>query len=154
VIHFFKEKKLAMEIEIRSAEPDDEIAIKQLLCSLPGVWQKEWRDSAVSEALKSAGELALVATVNKEIKGFACFHDVGFRAYLSEMAIAEKYQKSGVGSLLLKRAENILSKNGCKLVVADVYPPAEEFYRKNGWVKPNAALLAKRIEVDKGYRGD
>lgn len=139
-----------MEIEIRSAKPDDAAAIKQLLCSLPGVWQKEWRDGAVSIALKSAGELALVAIVNKEIIGFACFHDMGFRAYLSEIAIAEKYQKSGVGSLLLNRAENILSSKGCKLVIADAYPPAEEFYKKNGWVEPNSTLLAKRIEIDKG----
>jgi GNAT superfamily N-acetyltransferase len=139
-----------VEIEIRSAEPDDETAIKQLLCALPGVWQKEWRDNAVSVALKSADEIALVAIVDNEIKGFACFHDVGFRAYLSEMAIAENYQKSGIGSLLLQSAEKILSGNGCKLVIADVYPPAEEFYKKNGWVKPNAKLLAKRIKIDKG----
>ena len=25
----------------------------------------------------------------------------------------------------------------------------EEFYKKNGWVKPNAVLMAKRIETDK-----
>lgn len=74
--------------------------------------KKEWRDSAVSVALKSAGGLALVAMVNKEIKGFACFHDVGFRAYLSEMAISEKYLKSGIGSMLLKRAETILANRG------------------------------------------
>ena len=134
-----------MEIEIRSAASDDEAAIKQLISSLPGVWQKEWRDNAVSLALASAGKLALVAIVNKALAGFACFHDVGFRAYLSEMAIAERYQKSGVGALLLERAETILSSRGCKLIVADVYPPAEEFYHKNGWVKPNATLLAKRI---------
>ena len=137
-----------MEIEIRSATPDDEAAIKQLIFSLPGVWQKEWRDSAVSLALASAGKLALVAIVNKSLAGFACFHDVGFRAYLSEMAIAERYQRSAIGSLLLKSAENILSSRGCKLIVADVYPPAQEFYHKNGWVKPNATLLAKRIEVE------
>ena len=137
-----------MEIEIRSATPDDEAAIKQLIFSLPGVWQKEWRDSAISLALASAGKLALVAIVNKALVGFACFHDVGFRAYLSEMAVAGRYQKSGIGSLLLKRAENILSSRGCKLIVADVYPPAEEFYHKNGWVKPNAILLAKRIEAE------
>jgi GNAT superfamily N-acetyltransferase len=137
-----------MEIEIRSATPDDEAAIKRLLFSLPGVWQKEWRDSAVSLALASAGRLALVATVNKSLAGFACFHDVGFRAYLSEMAVAEKYQKSGIGTLLLKRAEKILAGRGCKLIVADVYPPAEEFYHKNGWVKPKATLLARKIEVN------
>jgi hypothetical protein len=120
-----------MEVKIRSAKADDETAIKNLLCSLPGVWQKEWRDNAVSVAIKSAGELALVAIVNKEIKGFACFHDVGF-------------------TLLLKRAKNILSKKGCKLIVADAYPPAEKFYRKNGWIKPNATLLAKKIKAEKG----
>lgn len=139
-----------MEVKIRSAEPDDAAAIKELLCSLPGVWQKEWRDGAVSIALKSAGELALVALVNKEIKGFACFHDMGFRAYLSEMAIAEEYQNSGIGSLLLNRAESILSGKGCRLVIADAHPPAEEFYKKNGWLKPNSTLLAKRIELNNG----
>jgi ribosomal protein S18 acetylase RimI-like enzyme len=138
-----------MEIKIRSAKPDDAVAIKQLLCSLPGVWQKEWRDGAVSIALESAGELALVAIANQEIAGFICFHDAGFRAYLSEMAISESYQKSGIGSLLLSRAEHILSSKGCELVVADVHPPAEEFYIKNDWVKSSATLLAKRIEADK-----
>jgi hypothetical protein len=41
----------------------------------------------------------------------------------------------------------------CKLVIADAYPPAEVFYKKNGWVKPNSTLLAKRIEADKGCQG-
>ena len=69
---------------------------------------------------------------------------------MSEMAISERYQESGIGSLLLNRAENILSSKGCKLVIADAHPPAEEFYRKNGWVRPNATLLAKIIEIDNG----
>lgn len=78
-----------------------------------------------------------------------CCHDVGFRAYLSEMVISERHQKTGIGTLLLKHAESILLNKGCKLVVADVYPPAEEFYRKNGWTKPKATLLARSIGLNK-----
>ena len=135
-----------MEIEIRSALTEDEVEIKGLLRSLPGVWQKEWRDSAVSIALKSAGNLAFVACHEGKIIGFACFHDVGFRAYLNEVAILEKYQKSGIGTLLLKKAEEILSQRGCKLIVAGAYPPAAGFYIKNGWVKPNSTLLVKDVK--------
>jgi hypothetical protein len=46
-----------MEVEIRSAKPGDEAAIKRLLGSLPGVWQKEWRDRAVSVALKNDSDI-------------------------------------------------------------------------------------------------
>ena len=135
-----------MKVEIRSAKRGDELAIRQMLCSLSGVWQKEWRDDAVSVALQSAGELALVAIVDKKIIGFLCVHDAGFRAYVSEMAVAEEHQRSGIGSLLLERAESILTTRGCKLIVADVYPPAEGFYRNHGWLKPHAILLSKSIE--------
>ena len=130
-------------IIIRSAVTEDEEQIRQLLNDLSNVWQREWRKDAVSIALESAGELAIVACTKKKIVGFACIHDVGFRAYLSEMAVAEKFQKSGIGSKLLETAKIMLSKRNCALVVADVYPPAAGFYRKRGWVVPKSTLLAK-----------
>jgi ribosomal protein S18 acetylase RimI-like enzyme len=90
--------------------------------------------------------LVIVACLGHEIIGFACFHDVGFRAYLSEMAIAANYQKQGIGSKLLQKGKTLLAKRGCVLVVADVYPPAEDFYRKHGWISPKSTLLARDVE--------
>jgi predicted N-acetyltransferase YhbS len=131
---------------IRSASIADEKEITELLKGTSGVWQSGWREAAVAKALQSAGELAVVALRKGKIVGFACFHDVGFRAYLSEMVVAESEQGSGIGSALLNRAENMLASNKCRLIVADVYPPAERFYEKGGWVKPNSVLVSKIVD--------
>jgi predicted N-acetyltransferase YhbS len=121
-----------MKLTIRSATMADEPEIKGLLKSTSGVWQEWWRDTAVAIALESAGALALVASRKEKIVGFACFHDVGFRAYLSEMVVSESEQGGKIGSKLLQRAEQLLSDRGCQLIVADAYPPAEGFYRSRG----------------------
>ncbi|HBA84630.1 MAG TPA: hypothetical protein DCZ95_11095 [Verrucomicrobia bacterium] len=44
------------------------------------------------QAMQSAGQHALVALRGDKMVGFACFHDVGFRSYLSEMVVAESEQ--------------------------------------------------------------
>ncbi len=63
-----------------------------------------------------------------EVVGFVCFHDVGFRAYLSEIVVSESMRRVGIGTKLLYTGERLLLDRGCRLVVADVYPPAEGFY--------------------------
>ncbi|MBN1269554.1 MAG: GNAT family N-acetyltransferase [Kiritimatiellae bacterium] len=138
------------DLVIRAAAAADEAGIKELLKRTPGVWQKWWREAAVAKAMESAGATALVAVRHGKIIGFACFHDVGFRAYLSEMVIAESEQGNGIGSQLLKSAERLLADAGCQLIVADVYPPAEGFYAHNGWGKPKAVLMSKIIEKPNG----
>ena len=132
-----------MPTQIRSATPADIPAIESLLQS---VWQESWRPNTVSLALQSAGPLALVACQDQTIIGFACFHDVGFRAYLSEMIVHPNHQRSRVGTQLLHHAQSMLSQRNCHLVIADVYPPAATFYQKNKWSTPSAQLLAKTID--------
>lgn len=139
-----------MDVEIRSATMSDEHKIKELLKSTPGVWQETWRDTAVAIAIESAGTLALVAMHKNRIVGFSGFHDVGFRAYLSEMVVSESEQGRGIGSKLLRRAEDLLSEKGCQLVVADTYPLAEGFYRKRGWKRPSSLLMSKLIGEENG----
>lgn len=135
-------------LSIRSATPEDEQPIKELLKNTSGVWQAWWRETAVATALQSAGKHALVALRGDRIVGFACFHDVGFRAYLSEMVVAESEQGNGIGSALLKHGEALLAADKCQLVVGDVYPPAEGFYLKHGWGKPKAILMSRVTSGD------
>ncbi len=131
--------------QITQATPADSAAITRLLQSTSGVWQAEWRSDAVQRAITAADGLAFVATEGEEIVGFISGHDVGFRAYLSEFAIAESRQRSGIGTALLRDFESALAERGCRLVVADVYPPAEPFYRALGWRTPAAILLSHRM---------
>lgn len=125
-------------------------AIRRLLESVPGVWQPDWRDDALQRALAAAGDLAFVAESDAELVGFCCGHDMGFRAYLSELAVSPLHQRKGIGQALLAALESELQKRGCAVLVADIFPPAEPFYRKLAWVDPQSKLLARRLSMASG----
>jgi len=129
-------------MEIRTATSTDSKAVTLFLQSVAGVWQPTWRTDSVERSITAADGLAFVAVEHGQILGFICGHDLGFRAYLSEFVVAESHQRSGIGSALLNRFESTLAERGCQLVVADVYPPAEPFYRIHGWAVPAAILLS------------
>ena len=131
-----------------TARPADLPAVEALLLSSPGVWQAAWRNDAVRRAVAAADGLAYIADEEGLLIGFACAHDVGFRAYLSELVVAEPHQRRGVGSALLAAVERGLAERGCTLVVADVFLPAAPFYRRLRWREPHAALLCHDIDVD------
>jgi predicted N-acetyltransferase YhbS len=131
-------------MKIRSATPADSEAVTELLQSITGVWQPDWRADSVQRSISAADGLAFVAVEQEHVLGFICGHDLGFRAYLSEFAVAESHQRAGLGTALLRSFEEALTQRGCRLVVADVYPPAEPFYRALGWRAPSAVLLSHR----------
>lgn len=93
----------------------------------------------------SAGDLAFVAVEGSLVVGFASAHDVDFRAYLSELAVSAEHQRKGIGAQLVHRIEAELARRGCAVLIADVYPPAEPFYRELGWRPPKATLLGRSL---------
>lgn len=132
-------------MNVRIATVADSDAVAALLKSLAGVWQPDWRPDSVHLAIVAANGLAFVALEQERVIGFLCGHDLGFRAYLSEFAVAEPRQRAGIGTALLQAFEEALARRGCRLVIADVYPPAEPFYRACGWGAPSAILLSHRL---------
>jgi len=130
---------------IRHADLKDVPAIQQLLRSLPGVWQESWREDVIERVLDSARALAFVAEECGVVVGFASARDTGFRAYLSELAVSDSHQRKGIGGQLVGRIEAELAARGCAVLIADVYPPAEPFYRKLGWWPPEATLLSHGV---------
>ena len=95
--------------------------------------------------MESAGELAVVHIVADIIDGFACAHDLGFRAYLSELVVLPSSQGKGVGRGLLQEVQNRLKMRGCSTIIADVWRDSFEFYRALGWLPPSVALMCKWI---------
>ena len=132
-------------VKIRPATATDSSAVTDLLKSIGGVWQPDWRADSVHRAISAADGLAFVAVEQAHVIGFICGHDLGFRGYLSEFAVAESHQRAGIGTALLQALESALARRGCQLVIADVYPPAEPFYRTLGWGAPSAVLLSHRL---------
>jgi ribosomal protein S18 acetylase RimI-like enzyme len=114
---------------IRPAQTADTARIRALMQSVPGFWDETWRPDALERALLSADSIALVHVENDVIDGFVCAHDVGFRAYLSELIVSPASQGQGVGSRLISEVERRLSDRGCAVVIADVWHEAEAFYR-------------------------
>ena len=133
---------------IRPATPNDVPEIRSLMESVPGFWQPHWSNSTV--ALAIASHLAFVFEEKSQeeharVLGFICGHDLGFRAYLSELVVALESRRRGIGRALVHRVEQALSERGQTTLIADVWRDAIPFYRALGWGAPEAALLRKRL---------
>ncbi len=130
---------------IRRASASDVTGIGLLMRSVPGFWDDSWPADVLERVLASPGTVALAHDAGGRIDGFACAHDVGFRAYLSELVVSPASRGRGVGARLLAGLERELGARGCTVVIADVWRDAEGFYRSRGWAPPAVVLLRKRL---------
>jgi predicted N-acetyltransferase YhbS len=135
---------------IRQATPNDLPEIQALMEAEPGFWQANWPADVLGRALDAAAGLAFVFVEQGDILGFVCGHDLGFRAYLSELIVARSHRGEGIGAELLCRLESELTARGCRVVVSDVWKDAEPFYKKMGWTRPNVVLVRKPLGVSAG----
>jgi len=131
---------------IRHATQSDLPAIKTLMQSEPGFWQDSWRHDVLERGLAASGGLAFVCEEKGKVIGFVCAHDLGFRAYLSELIVKRTERKRGIGTKLVERIHQELSARGCTVLIADVWRDAEEFYKFLRWSEPDVKLLRKRLE--------
>lgn len=88
----------------------------------PGFWQDAWSDA----------------------------HDLGFRAYLSELIVAREARGRGIGKKLIERIQVVLALRGCRILMADVWHNAEPFYRSLGWEPPDVVLLRRKLSRPAG----
>src|SRR5271156_3921821 len=116
-------------------------AIRTLMQATPGFWQPWWSDKTIADAMGSATGLAFVWEDNSQILGFVCAHDLGFRAYLSELVVDAGARHQGIGSRLVRAVEEALCARRQRVLIADVWHDAEPFYRSLGWAPPDALLL-------------
>jgi ribosomal protein S18 acetylase RimI-like enzyme len=92
-----------------------------------GFWQPHWSDATVVKSIDAAGNLAVVWEDDAGIVGFACAHDLGFRAYLSELIVAEGGRGRGIGKCLVEHIQAEVARRGCRVLIADVWRDAEPF---------------------------
>jgi len=116
----------------------------------PGFWQPGWSDTTLARAIENAGDLALVWEDDASLAAFACAHDVGFRAYLSELIVARGARGRGIGKRLVEHIQAELTRRGHRILIADVWHDAEPFYRSLGWEAPDVVLLRRKLDRDAG----
>ena len=82
--------------------------------TVPGFWQPWWSDETIVKAL--ANGLAFVFEDDSEVLGFVCAHDLGFRAYLSELVVDDRNRRQGIGTLLVQGVEVALRNRGARFL--------------------------------------
>jgi ribosomal protein S18 acetylase RimI-like enzyme len=113
----------------------------------PGFWQPGWSNNTLAKGIDSAAGLAFIWEDSSEIIGFICAHNLGFRAYLSELIVAKEARGRGIGKALLEHVKNSLAQKDCALLIADVWREAVPFYKSLGWEPPDAILLRRKINI-------
>ena len=130
---------------IREAKQNDIPAIRAIMKAEPGFYQGSWRADTLERGLEAAAGLAFVWVEKEEIVGFVCGHDLGFRAYLSELVVAKTHRGQGIGRQLVAHLESELTLRGCAVLISDVWTDARGFYESMGWSPPDAVLLRKKL---------
>jgi GNAT superfamily N-acetyltransferase len=160
-----------MDVVVRPARADDWTAVATLLAEL-GRGVAKGTASDPTHRMQFAGHLrrleivSLVAESGRRIVGALDmeYHqrlgDHRPQARVNDLVVADAARRSGVGHLLLARAEHLARKRGCfrmALVTAGWREDAHRFYRREGWaeygrwfVKPLAADVAASGEPRDG----
>jgi len=102
---------------IRVATREAITKIRELMESEPSFYHKDWR---LERGIDSADGLAFVWDDNGQVIGFACAHDLGFRAYLSTLIVTRSARDKGIGKRLVQHIEDELKSRGCKVLISDV----------------------------------
>lgn len=72
----------------------------------------------------------------------------GHRGWIYTVAVIPVYQKTGIGTALLKHAEKRLSELGCvkiNLQILEDNKDVEAFYQANGYVTEKRISMGKRL---------
>jgi len=131
------------EIEIRSADHADAVAILRCLTAAFAPYRNEYTPAAFADTVLSHEALnlrlhqmhVLVATVGGNVVGTVagvCNEE----GHLRGMAVLPEWRGQGVAAKLLAAIEGLLRDEGCKRITLDTtlpLAPAMKFYEKNGY---------------------
>jgi GNAT superfamily N-acetyltransferase len=135
------------EVLIRMASPDDWPAVAGLLVELgrgvaSGTADDPTHRQSFAGHLRQLGHVTLVAELDEDLVGVIDmeYHqrlgDHRPQARVNDVVVTERARGAGVGTALLRRAEELARKRGCfrmALVTASWREASIAFYRREGW---------------------
>ncbi len=135
------------DVVVRMASPGDWPAVAGLLVELgrgvaSGTADDPTHRQSFAGHLRQLGRVTLVAELDAELVGVIDmeYHqrlgDHRPQARVNDVVVTERARGAGVGTVLLRRAEELARKRGCfrmALVTASWREASIAFYRREGW---------------------
>lgn len=135
------------EVTVRMATPGDWAAVAGLLVELgrgvaAGTADDPTHRQSFAGRIRQLGHVTLVAELDGEVVGVIDmeYHqrlgDHRPQARVNDVVVTERARGAGVGTALLRRAEELARKRGCfrmALVTATWRDASIAFYRREGW---------------------
>ena len=140
-----------MEIEIRQFDKTDEDTIVQLWtdCGLVVPWNDPHQD--IQRKLGVQAEFFLVGCYNDQIIASVMAGYDGHRGWINYLAVHPLFQRKGIASQIMEKAESLLRAAGCpkiNLQVRSTNADVLSFYRSLGFKTDEVVSLGKRIGND------
>jgi ribosomal protein S18 acetylase RimI-like enzyme len=100
------------------------------------MYDKVWETREnLKRKIKMDPESILVAIEDNKIVGCTFLTDGGWNAFIFRVCVSESHRKHGIGSMLLKKAEEIIKKRGIKEV--DILVDPKKDHLKSWYSKKN-----------------
>ena len=103
---------------------------------------------AIDKKLEAEDDLFFVALLKGEIVGTILAGYDGHRGWLYSVAVHPSYQQNGIGSALVRHAEQALTKRGCMKINLQIMSGNESvggFYESLGYAVEKRVSMGKRI---------
>lgn len=110
-----------MKVTIRKMQMKDLAAVSELaMIANPHATKEKYKEHVLSE-LRENPDLSPVATDDRKVVGYVQADIQENSAVLEDIAVAEQYQKKGLGKTLLNEEIEALKRKGAKTVLAEVH---------------------------------
>jgi ribosomal protein S18 acetylase RimI-like enzyme len=143
------------EVEIRPYRSEDQ---SQVVALWKAVFPDDppWNEpvSVIRRKLTVQPELFLVGLVNGRIVATVVAGFEGVRGWIHHLAVHEEYRHKGIGTMLMRSAEQGLEELGCpkvNLQVRATNTAVISFYRSLGYDVEERASLGKRLGAAKHF---
>ena len=136
-------------MEIRPYSESDETAVVELWREVfPNTPAWNVPEADIARKLKVQRELFLVATVESEIVGTVMGGYDGHRGWVYYVVVSPRRRRQGIGTALMKRIEEGLTRLGCPKINLQVRASNEEvvrFYKSLGYEVEERVSMGKRL---------
>jgi len=100
------------------------------------IFSDNWSEQSFAEILAEPSWQALVAEVDNEIVGYACWVVIDVESHLTNIAVEPRHRRKSVAKRLLQHILDSVAKRGCECLLLEVRPSnsvALEFYENHGF---------------------